>query len=72
VAIRHGEVENELAKKSLVAKAMRPGKFPVQQHHRCGICGRPRGFMRKFGMCRICFRQHASVGQIPGVKKSSL
>jgi small subunit ribosomal protein S14 len=71
VAIRHGEVETELAKKSLVAKAMRPAKFPVQSHHRCGICGRPRAFMRKFGMCRICFRQHASVGQIPGVKKSS-
>jgi small subunit ribosomal protein S14 len=60
-----------LAKKSLVAKAMRPAKFRVQSHHRCGICGRPRAFMRKFGMCRICFRQHASVGQIPGVKKSS-
>jgi small subunit ribosomal protein S14 len=50
---------------------MRPAKFRVQNHHRCGICGRPRAFMRKFGMCRICFRNHASVGQIPGVKKSS-
>jgi small subunit ribosomal protein S14 len=60
-----------LAKKSLVAKAMRPAKFSVQAHHRCGICGRPRAFMRKFGMCRICFRQHATLGQIPGVKKSS-
>jgi small subunit ribosomal protein S14 len=60
-----------LAKKSLIAKAMRAPKFGVQQHNRCGICGRPRGFMRKFGMCRICFRDHAKVGQIPGVKKSS-
>ena len=60
-----------MAKKSLVAKAMRPPKYPVQQHNRCGICGRPRGFMRKFGMCRICFRDHAKVGQVPGVKKSS-
>jgi small subunit ribosomal protein S14 len=60
-----------LAKKSLIAKSMRPARFGVQQHHRCGLCGRPRAYMRKFGMCRICFRQHASMGLIPGVKKSS-
>jgi small subunit ribosomal protein S14 len=60
-----------VAKKSLIAKSLRPAKFRVQQHNRCGVCGRPRAFMRKYGMCRICFRGMASQGQIPGVKKSS-
>ncbi|MFN2451145.1 MAG: type Z 30S ribosomal protein S14 [Candidatus Dormibacteria bacterium] len=60
-----------MAKKSLIAKGLRPSRFPVQEHHRCGVCGRPRAFMRKFGMCRICFRGLAAKGQIPGVKKSS-
>jgi small subunit ribosomal protein S14 len=60
-----------LAKKSLIAKSIRPARFGVQQHNRCGICGRPRGYMRKFGMCRICFRGLASIGLVPGVKKSS-
>jgi len=43
----------------------------VQQHHRCGLCGRPRAYMRKFGICRICFRKLAQEGQVPGVMKSS-
>jgi small subunit ribosomal protein S14 len=60
-----------MAKKSLVAKATRPARFTVQAHHRCQLCGRPRAYMRKFGMCRICFRGLAQQGQIPGVKKSS-
>lgn len=60
-----------MAKKSAIAKSLRPPKFPVQQRNRCALCGRPRGFLRKFGMCRICFREHASRGLIPGVKKSS-
>jgi len=60
-----------VAKKSLIAKGLRSSRFPVQEHHRCGVCGRPRAFMRKFGMCRICFRGLAAKGQIPGVKKSS-
>jgi small subunit ribosomal protein S14 len=60
-----------VAKKSLIAKSLRPAKFAVQQHSRCGVCGRPRAFMRKYGMCRICFRGMASQGQIPGVRKSS-
>jgi small subunit ribosomal protein S14 len=60
-----------MAKKSLIAKAARPARFPVQQHHRCGLCGRPRAYMRKFGICRICFRQLAQQGQVPGVMKSS-
>jgi len=60
-----------LAKKSLIAKSLRPARFSTQAHSRCGICGRPRAYMRRFGMCRICFRKLASVGQVPGVKKSS-
>lgn len=60
-----------MAKKSLIAKALRPPRFRTQQHSRCGVCGRPRAYLRKFGLCRICFRQLASIGQVPGVKKSS-
>ena len=60
-----------MAKKSLIAKALRPARFRTQQHNRCGVCGRPRAYLRKFGLCRICFRQLASIGQVPGVKKSS-
>ena len=60
-----------MAKKSLVAKALRPARFKVQAHNRCGLCGRPRAYMRKFGICRICFRSLAQQGQVPGIKKSS-
>jgi small subunit ribosomal protein S14 len=60
-----------LAKKSLIAKTGRPQKFRVRSYHRCKICGRPRAFMRKFQMCRICFRKLALTGQIPGVTKAS-
>lgn len=60
-----------MAKKSLIAKSLRAPKHRVQQHNRCKLCGRPRGYLRKFGMCRICFRKLALVGQIPGVTKSS-
>ncbi|HYA00619.1 MAG TPA: type Z 30S ribosomal protein S14 [Candidatus Binatia bacterium] len=60
-----------MAKKSLIAKALRPARFSTQKHNRCAVCGRPRAYMRKFGMCRICFRGLASSGQVPGVKKSS-
>jgi small subunit ribosomal protein S14 len=60
-----------MAKKSLIAKAKRPFKFEVQQYSRCPLCGRPRAFLRKFGICRICFRNMALKGEIPGVTKSS-
>ncbi|MBW1724512.1 MAG: type Z 30S ribosomal protein S14 [Deltaproteobacteria bacterium] len=60
-----------MAKKSLKIKAMRKPKFKVRQYNRCPICGRPRGFLRKFGICRICFRNLASQGKLPGVTKSS-
>ena len=60
-----------MAKKSLIAKAKRKQKFAVREYNRCSICGRPRSYYRKFDMCRICFRQLASKGDIPGVIKSS-
>lgn len=60
-----------MAKKSMIAKAKRPGKFKVREGNRCALCGRPRGYMRKFGICRICFRLKAGFGQLPGVTKSS-
>ena len=46
-------------------------KYPNQVRNRCQICGRPRGFIRRFGLCRICFRELALKGKIPGVTKSS-
>jgi len=46
-------------------------KFPIRVRNRCKICGRPRGYMRRFGLCRICFRELALQGKIPGVVKSS-
>lgn len=60
-----------MAKKSMMAKAMRKPKFQVRAYNRCPMCGRPRAYMRKFGICRICFRNLASRGQLPGVVKSS-
>ncbi|PIE70295.1 MAG: type Z 30S ribosomal protein S14 [Deltaproteobacteria bacterium] len=60
-----------MAKKSIIAKAARQPKFTVRAYNRCTLCGRPRGFLRKFGICRICFRQLASAGKLPGVTKSS-
>ncbi|MFQ6130840.1 MAG: type Z 30S ribosomal protein S14 [Armatimonadota bacterium] len=60
-----------MAKTSLIVKANRKPKYKVRRHHRCRLCGRPRGYMRKFGMCRICFRELALRGQIPGLSKSS-
>lgn len=60
-----------MAKKSLMNKAKRKPKFNVRAYNRCPVCGRPRGFLRKFGICRICFRDLASEGKLPGVIKSS-
>ncbi len=60
-----------MAKKALMNKAKRPPKFKVRAYNRCPICGRPRAFIRKFGICRICFRSMALRGEIPGVIKSS-
>ena len=60
-----------MAKKSLIAKAKRKSRFPVQAYHRCAVCGRPRGYLRRFALCRICFRERALAGELPGVTKSS-
>jgi small subunit ribosomal protein S14 len=63
-----------LAKKSSIERWKRDAaapKFKVRFHNRCQICGRPRAYLRQFGMCRICFRTHAAEGRIPGVTKSS-
>ncbi|MDY6835823.1 MAG: type Z 30S ribosomal protein S14 [Chloroflexota bacterium] len=60
-----------MAKASKVAKWQKSPKFKVQHRNRCVLCGRPRAYMRKFGLCRICFRELALRGEIPGVRKSS-
>ena len=60
-----------MAKKSLIAKSKRKQRFDVRSYNRCFICGRPRGYMRRFALCRICFRERALLGQLPGVTKSS-
>jgi len=60
-----------LAKKSLIAKATRPPKFDVRAYNRCPLCGRSKAFLRKFGICRICFRNMALRGELPGVVKAS-
>ena len=60
-----------MAKKSMIAKARRAPKFDVQGYSRCTVCGRARGYMRRFALCRICFRERALLGELPGVTKSS-
>ena len=60
-----------MAKKSMIIKAARKQKYATRQYNRCQLCGRPRGYLRKFKMCRLCFRKLASEGQLPGVTKSS-
>jgi small subunit ribosomal protein S14 len=60
-----------MAKVCLIMKARRPQKFKVRQYTRCNVCGRPRAVYRKFGICRICFREMAHQGLVPGVTKSS-
>jgi small subunit ribosomal protein S14 len=60
-----------MAKKSLIAKSQRKPKYKVRQYNRCQRCGRPRAYLRKFGMCRICVRELASRGELPGLRKAS-
>jgi small subunit ribosomal protein S14 len=60
-----------LAKQCLIEKAKRTPKFKVRGYNRCSMCGRPRGYIRRFGLCRICFREMAHRGLIPGVRKAS-
>jgi small subunit ribosomal protein S14 len=60
-----------MARKAMIEKAERTPKYSTRKVNRCKLCGRSRGYMRKFQMCRICFRKLASEGKIPGVTKSS-
>ncbi|MBI4352611.1 MAG: type Z 30S ribosomal protein S14 [Candidatus Omnitrophica bacterium] len=60
-----------MVKKSLIIKQQRPPKFRTQGYNRCRLCGKTRGYYRRFQLCRICFRELASKGEIPGVLKAS-
>jgi small subunit ribosomal protein S14 len=60
-----------MAKTSDIAKSNKKAKFSTRIVRRCWRCGRNHGYMRKFGLCRICFREMANRGEIPGIKKSS-
>lgn len=60
-----------MAKKCLVEKQKRKPKFAVRAYTRCRRCGRPRAYLRRFGLCRICFRELALAGDLPGVQKAS-
>lgn len=60
-----------MAKKSQIARAKRKAKFSSREYTRCSVCGRPRSVYRKFGLCRVCLREMAYKGELPGVKKAS-
>ena len=60
-----------MAKKSMIIKANKPQKFKVREYTRCKRCGRPHAVLKKYGICRICFRELAYKGEIPGCKKAS-
>ena len=60
-----------MAKTALIMKSQAPPKFSTRRYYRCKLCGRPRGYLRKFQMCRLCFRELALKGEVPGVVKAS-
>lgn len=60
-----------MAKTSDVVKFQKKQKFAVRHVNRCALCGRSRGYLRRFGLCRLCFRERASKGELPGVLKAS-
>lgn len=60
-----------MAKKSVIARAQKKPKFSTRTVNRCWKCGRKHGYIRQFGLCRICFRELAAKGSIPGVRRSS-
>ena len=60
-----------MSRTSLEVKARRKAKLSTRAYNRCPICGRPRAYLRRFGLCRICFRKMALAGELPGVRKSS-
>jgi small subunit ribosomal protein S14 len=60
-----------MAKTSDEVKFKKPQKYPVRMRNRCPLCGRSRAYIRRFGLCRLCFREKALQGEIPGVRKIS-
>jgi small subunit ribosomal protein S14 len=60
-----------MAKKALIEKSQRTPKFKVRAYTRCRRCGRPKAVYRKFHLCRVCLRELAHQGEIPGLKKAS-
>ena len=60
-----------MAKKAMIIKQQREPKFKTRHYNRCKICGRPHAYIRKYGICRICFGELVHKGEIPGVKKAS-
>jgi len=60
-----------VARKASIAKSLKQPKFKIRHRNRCRRCGRPRGYMRKFNLCRVCFRELALEGYLPGVTKAS-
>ena len=60
-----------MARTSMMAKLVKKPKYKIRHRNRCLLCGRPRGYLRKFKLCRLCFRQLALQGEIPGVVKGS-
>jgi small subunit ribosomal protein S14 len=60
-----------MAKTALIMKSLAAPKFSTRGYRRCRLCGRPRGYIRKFQMCRLCFRELALKGEVPGIVKAS-
>jgi len=60
-----------MAKKAMKIKQARPQKYKTREYNRCKLCGRLHAYIRKYGICRVCFRELAHKGEIPGVKKAS-
>ncbi|GJQ21121.1 MAG: type Z 30S ribosomal protein S14 [Ignavibacterium sp.] len=60
-----------MARLAMMVKAKKTPKYKVRKHNRCNICGRPRAYYRKFGVCRICLRGLALEGKVPGLRKAS-
>lgn len=60
-----------MARRAMIVKSQKKPKFAVRSHNRCLVCGRSRAYIRKFGLCRLCFRREAHLGNLPGVVKAS-
>jgi len=60
-----------MEKKAMIIKKQKEQKYKTREYNRCKLCGRPHGYIRKFGICRICFRELAHKGEIPGIKKAT-